>query len=75
MKVSLTRTRVADGCKQAIHEQIFDFQIAPAAFNDPDKYIYSTETLIDVQDIQEFFNDHISQAKYKGYYFNFIGFP
>jgi len=41
-------------------------KIAPAAFNDSDKYIYSTETLIDVQDIQEFFNDHISQAKYKG---------
>ena len=48
--------------------QIFtiEFQIAPVAFNDSDEFVYRTETLEDVQDIQRFFNDNTSQAQYKG---------
>lgn len=45
---------------------MFEFQIAPVAFNDSDEYVYRTETLEDVQDIQWFFNDNTSQARYKG---------
>lgn len=45
---------------------MFEFQIAPVAFNDSDEYVYRTETLEDVQDIQRFFNDNTSQARYKG---------
>jgi len=44
----------------------FEFQIAPVAFNDSDEYVYRTETVEDVQDIQRFFNDNTSQAQYKG---------
>jgi len=42
-------------------------KIAPVAFNDSDEYVYRTETLEDVQDIQRFFNDNTSQAQYKGF--------
>ena len=45
---------------------MFEFQIAPVSFNDSDEYVYRTETLEDVQDIQRFFNDNTSQARYKG---------
>ncbi|KAL9972842.1 hypothetical protein ACROYT_G019223 [Oculina patagonica] len=41
-------------------------KIAPVAFNDSDEYIYVTETLKDVQDIQLFFNDNTFKAQYKG---------
>lgn len=54
--------------KDVFRYQILEFQIEPVAFNDSDEYIYSTETLTDLQDIQKFFNDHSSQAKYKGYH-------
>lgn len=50
---------------------MFAFQIAPDAYSDSDEYIYSTETLTDLHHIQQFFNDHNSRAKYKGYYINF----
>lgn len=45
---------------------MFHVKIAPDVFTEPDKYIYSTETLRDVQNIQQFFNDISSRDEYKG---------
>lgn len=44
----------------------FEFQIAPVAFNDSEEYVYKTETLEDLQEIQRFFNDNTTQAQNKG---------
>lgn len=51
---------------QLISPSSSTIKIAPDAFNESDEFIYTTETIKDVQNIQRFFNENGPQAYFKG---------